>query len=307
MKRLLLILPLTFLFACGGEDKPIEEALNLDDYKDRLGYVLGSLNAESITSSGDRMAELNKDLMVDGFDSNLSTKDCSDCDDVLLSLFGPYFQDFDTNHIDAGSICLGRKTGFAFYDDMTKMGGLDKMNLDMVKAGFKHGIHGTDTLVDETERRTIIQNFITDLNVINGDKMMKNAAEQPGANVLESGIVMFTLEEGTGGMPGATDDVEVEYILTSSLGDTVQSSYQAKQLSGKTDPVALSLNGGVIPGWSVVLPKMKVGGKYRIYVPWEYAYGERGGKESLCFFIELVNYGPAGTLLKQEPPMPGGI
>ena len=52
-----------------------------------------------------------------------------------------------------------------------------------------------------------------------------------------------------------------------------------------------------------IVPKMKKGGKYRVYIPWELAYGEQMGRESLCFLIELVDYAKEGTFVKQEPQM----
>lgn len=305
-KWLIIIAPLALIFAC-GDNTEVEESLELEDFSDRMGYVLGSLNAESIMQSGDKMNDLNKEMLIEGFNENFNEKDCKDCDEVIKQLFGPYFQDFDTAFVDAGSKCLGRKTGSIFYSDMLRMGGLERIDIDMVKIGFKHGVNASDTLIDEATKRTMIQDFIADLNVLNGDKMLEKAKSIDGAEVFENGIVMLTIEEGNGSYPGPTDDVEVEYILTSSLGDTIQSSYEMKKMSGSTDPVALSLNGGVIPGWSYALPKMKQGGKYRIYVPWGLAYGEQGGKESLCFLIELINHGPEGTLLKKQAPVPGGI
>ena len=305
-KWLIIIAPLALNFAC-GDNTEVEESLELEDFSDRMGYVLGSLNAESIMQSGDKMNDLNKEMLIEGFNENFNEKDCKDCDEVIKQLFGPYFQDFDTAFVDAGSKCLGRKTGSIFYSDMLRMGGLERIDIDMVKIGFKHGVNASDTLIDEATKRTMIQDFIADLNVLNGDKMLEKAKSIDGAEVFENGIVMLTIEEGNGSYPGPTDDVEVEYILTSSLGDTIQSSYEMKKMSGSTDPVALSLNGGVIPGWSYALPKMKQGGKYRIYVPWGLAYGEQGGKESLCFLIELINHGPEGTLLKKQAPVPGGI
>jgi FKBP-type peptidyl-prolyl cis-trans isomerase len=47
---------------------------------------------------------------------------------------------------------------------------------------------------------------------------------------------------------------------------------------------------------------MKKGGKYRVYIPWDLAYGEQMGKESLCFLIELIDYAPAGSFVKQQLP-----
>lgn len=302
MKKLFFILPLGLLFACGGEDTVQDEPLNLDDYKDRLGYVMGSLNANSILQSGARTNELDKEMLIEGFLTNLNEESCADCDDVLMKFLGPYFQDFDTTYLKEGSKCIGRQNAFSFYTDMKRLGGLDYLNIDMVKEGFKHGVHETDTLIDEAEQREMITNFIKDLNSTAGERMMEDAKKISGAEVFENGIVLQTIKEGNGGSPSATDDVEVEYILTNAFGDTVQSSYQMKMMSGKTEPVALSLDGGVIPGWTFVVPKMKVGGQYRVYIPWELAYGEQA-KESLCFFIELVNYGPKGTLVKPQTPM----
>ena len=186
---------------------------------------------------------------------------------------------------------------------MIGMGGNDKINMEMVKVGFRHGIYESDTLIDETEKRTMVQNFITDINSLNGEKMLEIAKNEPDAQVFDNGIVMFTLEEGKGDYPDPKDDVEVEYILTNAFGDTVQSSYEMKKVNPDAGPVYLSLNGGVIAGWSFVIPKMKVGGKARAYIPWSLAYGEKGGKESLCFFIELKGKGPGGSLVKQQPGM----
>lgn len=303
MKKWLFIAPLGLMFAC-GDGATEETPVVLNTAEDKIGYVLGALNAESIMQSGDKMKDLDKDELIAGFNENLNTNDCSECDEELKKLFGPYYQDFDTTYVKSGSKCLGRKTGFSFYADMIKMGGDKKLNLEMVKAGFKHGLYDTDTLIADQERQTMVQDFIVDLNTTNGDKMMSKAKSIKGVQVFDNGVILQTIKEGTGASPAATDDVIVEYILTNALGDTVQSSYQMKKMSGSTEPVALSLNGGVIPGWTFVLPKMKKGGKYRTYIPWQLAYGEQAGRESLCFFIELVEIGPGGTLVKPQPEMP---
>lgn len=304
MRKWLFIAPLSLFFACGESNSQLDvNEINLDEYSNRIGYVLGSLNAESILQSGGNMDEMNKELLIEGFASNLSDKDCTDCEDVISALFGPYGQDFDTTKIDDGSICIGRLTGFRFYTDMIGMGGNDKINMEMVKVGFRHGMYESDTLIDETEKRTMVQNFISDVNSLNGEKMLEIAKNEPNAKVFDNGIIMFTLEEGKGDYPDPKDDVEVEYILTNAFGDTVQSSYEMKKSNPDAGPVYLSLNGGVIAGWSFVIPKMKVGGKSRAYIPWNLAYGEQGGKESLCFFIELKGRGPGGSLVKQKPGM----
>lgn len=293
------------LTACGGGEEVADEVINLETAEDRLGYVLGSLNAQSIVNSGGMSDKLDKEMLIEGFFMNLNEEDCSECDDVLIKFLGPYYQDFDTTYLKEGSKCIGRQSGNGFYKDMVRMDGLKMLNLDMVKAGFKHGIHKTDTLIDESERREMVGQFIKDLNVIAGDKMLAAAEKKKNTQKFENGIIIETIEEGTGGSPAETDDIKVEYILTNAFGDTVQSSYVMKQMQGTTDPFSINL-GGVVKGWTYAVPKMKKGGKYRVYIPWAMAYGEEAGKESLCFFIELIDYAPAGTFVKPQMPM-GGV
>jgi FKBP-type peptidyl-prolyl cis-trans isomerase len=60
-----------------------------------------------------------------------------------------------------------------------------------------------------------------------------------------------------------------------------------------------------MPGWTYIVPKMKKGGKYRVYIPWDLAYGDQMGRESLCFLIELVDYAKEGSFVKPQPPQMG--
>lgn len=299
---MLLIFP-ALLMACGEEKKEAEEAVELKTEKDRLSYVLGSMNAKTIVGTPDpNIARLDLEEIAKGFSENLNDSKPDDCEATLTKLFGPNFQDYNEKYAKEGAQCLGRLTAYAFYKDMVKMGGLGMVDMKIAIIGFRQGLHKTDTLISDADKQTMIQDFIKKLNVKAGDKMMAEAKKIPGAQVFENGIVLEVIQEGKGGSPSATDDVKVEYILTSAIGDTVQSSYAMKIQSGKNEPVALKLNGGVIPGWTYVVPKMKKGGKYRVYIPWELAYGEQMGRESLCFVIELVDYAKEGTFVKPEVP-----
>lgn len=309
MRKLLFILiPLLFI-GCGDKNEQKEEIVELLTEKDRLSYVLGSMNAKTIVGTQDpNIDRLDMEEVAKGFASNLNNNKPTDCEATLIKLFGPNFQDFDSTYAKEGAQCLGRLTAYAFYQDMVKMKGLEMVDMKIAKIGFRHGLLKKDTLIAEEEKQKMIQGFIKDLNVKNGSKMMAEAKKIKGAQVFENGIVMEVISEGKGGSPSPTDDVKVEYILTSATGDTVQSSYAMKVQSGSKDPVALKLNGGVIPGWTYVVPKMKKGGKYRVYIPWEMAYGEQMGRESLCFVIELIDYAKEGSFVKPEPQqaMPQG-
>lgn len=301
MKKLIYIILPFVLFACSESAQKVEETIEFKTAKERLSYVLGAMNAKSIIGTQDpNIKRLDMEEIALGFNENLSLNRPEGCDVTLSKLFGPNMQDFDTAYAKSGAHCMGRLTGYAFFKDIKKMGGMDQIDLKMAKIGFRHGLLKKDNIVSEKEKQNIIQDFLKKLNELNGKKMMDAAKRISGAQVFENGIVLQILSEGKGGSPSPTDDVIVEYILTSALGDTIQSSYDMKKKSGSTEPIALSLNGGVIPGWTYVVPKMKKGGKYRVYIPWQEAYGEQMGRESLCFMIELVDYGKGGSLVKPK-------
>jgi FKBP-type peptidyl-prolyl cis-trans isomerase len=292
------------LASCSGNEKAAEEKVELKTSKDTLSYVLGAMNAKTIVGTPDpNIDRLDLEEVAAGFALNLNSNKPSDCENTLKKLFGPNFQDFDSTYAKEGAQCLGKLTGYAFYQDIIKMDGIKSIDLKMATVGFRHGLLKKDTILSDAQKQTTVQNFLKSLNEKNGKAMMAKARQIKGAQVFENGIIMQVVQEGKGGSPSATDDVKVEYILTSAVGDTVQSSYPMKQQTGSKEPVALKLNGGVMPGWTYIVPKMKKGGKYRVYIPWELAYGEQMGRESLCFLIELVDYAKEGTFVKPQPQM----
>ncbi len=310
MKKLTIIFSLFLLAACGSKEKTVDEKpVELKTSKDKLSYALGSMSAQSLVGSKDEnLKKLDMQAIIDGFRMNLKDDEPKDCQETIQKLFGPDFRDFDTMYRKTGSECIGRLQAYSLYSNLKRTASLDEFDMDMITAGFRYAMMEKDTLMTEKERTEIVQNFIMGINVKNGDKMMVDAKNIAGAQVFDNGIVMVTLEEGKGGSPSPTDDVKVEYILKSANGDVIQSSYDMKAQSGNPDPMALSLDGGVIKAWSFALPKMKKGGKYQIYVPYDMAYGEQGGKESLNFVIELVDFAPKGKFVTPQPQqMPGGF
>jgi FKBP-type peptidyl-prolyl cis-trans isomerase len=327
MKNLGVVLFTALLFVgCGGKSEKTEDTVELKDFKDRLSYVLGSINAQSIVGQPDpNIARLDMELIAKGFEANLNDNMPKDCEATLTKLFGPYYQDFDSTYAAAGAECLGKLTAYSFYREMKEVGALDKIDLKMTVIGFRHGLLKKDSLVPEAEKKEIFGNFIKDIEAVMqkkneaaGLKMIEDAKKVSGAKVFDNGIVIQDIKAGNGASPAITDDVKIEYILISASGDTLQSSYEMKKMTKNNDPVALSLT-AVIPGWTFALPKMKKGGKYKLYVPWQLAYGEQGMYnpqtqsmdikpfESLMFVIELIDFAKQGTFVKpQHQEMPQG-
>lgn len=119
------------------------------------------------------------------------------------------------------------------------------------------------------------------------DFLAKNKSK-PGVVTLPSGIQYNVLSRGRGPQAQVTSTVVVNYRGALIDGTEFDSSYA----HGK--PVTFTVN-RVIPGWQDVIPRMHVGDKWKVVIPPQLAYGERGElprigpNEALVFEIELVD------------------
>lgn len=134
-----------------------------------------------------------------------------------------------------------------------------------------------------------------------GKKVLEEAKNTPGAYVDESGFVLITLEKGEGAKIPEGSDVQAHYILSNSKGEMVENSYMMSMEQGQQPP-KFSLN-GVVEGWQKAVPMMKKGGRYKLVLPYELAYGEQGNGsippfETLSFEMEILDFGEPGTLVQ---------
>ncbi|OFY17574.1 MAG: peptidylprolyl isomerase [Bacteroidetes bacterium GWF2_33_38] len=107
-----------------------------------------------------------------------------------------------------------------------------------------------------------------------------------GIVTLPSGLQYEIIKEGTGATPIISDVVKCQYKGSLFDGTVFDSSYE------RPEPTTFPVN-GVIPGWTEALQLMKVGSHWKLYIPYDLAYGERGAGpiepySSLIFEIELL-------------------
>ena len=120
------------------------------------------------------------------------------------------------------------------------------------------------------------------------DDFMKKTKDKKDVTALPSGVLYTVLKDGSGQKPKSTDSVVAHYRGTLINGTEFDSSYK------RDKPANFSVS-GVIKGWQEVLQLMKVGAKWKVWIPPHLAYGEQGaGKaigpnEALIFEIELLD------------------
>lgn len=114
-----------------------------------------------------------------------------------------------------------------------------------------------------------------------GEDFLAENAKKEGVVVLPSGLQYTVLTEGTGRKPKATDNVKCHYEGTLTDGTVFDSSYR------RGEPATFPLN-GVIAGWTEGVQLMAEGAKYRFFIPYHLAYGERGAGQSIPPYAALV-------------------
>jgi FKBP-type peptidyl-prolyl cis-trans isomerase FklB len=114
-----------------------------------------------------------------------------------------------------------------------------------------------------------------------GIKFLDENATKEGIITLESGLQYKILTKGEGEKPGLEDKVTTHYHGTLLNGSVFDSSVQRDQ------PASFPVN-GVIKGWTEALQLMAVGSKWRLFIPSDLAYGEKGAGQAISPYSTLI-------------------
>ena len=125
-------------------------------------------------------------------------------------------------------------------------------------------------------------------NLAEGMAFLEENRQRTGVEVTPSGLQFELISEGSGEMPGPGDTVLAHYSGATIDGEVFDSSYE------RGEPLEVPLY-RVIPGWSEGLRMMREGGKAKLYIPPDLAYGEDGARgfigpnTVLIFEVELIS------------------
>ncbi len=178
-----------------------------------------------------------------------------------------------------------------------------EIDVKLLAAGLAAAIEGKESLLSEAEATEVmnqLQQLMQQkmaqkgkLNLATGQKFLEENKAKEGVKVTTSGLQFVVINEGDGATPTKKSTVEAHYRGTLIDGTVVDSSYEGEAPIAGEAPRSFPVS-GVIAGWTEALQLMKAGGKYRLFIPSELAYGPSGrpGIEPnsvLIFDIELVS------------------
>jgi len=193
------------------------------------------------------------------------------------------------------SYSIGYQVGLSIKNDGVEI------NFDKLVQGLQDAVNEQEPLLSNEEMRSLI---VERREKLKNDQMQKlleiraqNAEEaatfleengkREGVKTTESGLQYQIIKEGEGDSPDPDDMITVHYRGTFVNGEEFDSSYSR----GEPQPLQAD---GVIQGWREALQMMKVGSKWKIFVPPNLAYG-RGGvgqmippNKLLIFEVELL-------------------
>ncbi|WP_231464240.1 MULTISPECIES: FKBP-type peptidyl-prolyl cis-trans isomerase [unclassified Pedobacter] len=191
--------------------------------------------------------------------------------------------------LDSTSYAFGTSIGASL-----KTTGLSTLNYDVLLKGLKDAFTDGKVILDQQQAQQAISNALNNANkgkfagkISEGKAFLEQNKKRTGVQTTASGLQYEVLRAGNGIKPSATDSVLVNYKGTLLDGKQFDSSYD------RGEPITFTLN-QVIKGWTEGLQLMPAGSKFKFFVPYNLAYGERGyGPDippysTLIFEIELL-------------------
>ena len=172
--------------------------------------------------------------------------------------------------------------------------GISNMNVEDFMKGINDVLSGGKTEITHAEAQKVVNEHFKALaeeayaqNKNAGEAFLAENAKKEGVKVLPSGLQYQVITEGNGKKPSATDRVQCHYEGTLIDGTIFDSSIK------RGEPAVFGVN-QVIKGWVEALQLMQEGAKWRLYIPYDMAYGEHGAGEmippysALIFDVELI-------------------
>ncbi|MBO9494640.1 FKBP-type peptidyl-prolyl cis-trans isomerase [Thalassotalea sp. G20_0] len=181
---------------------------------------------------------------------------------------------------------IGRQMG-----DQLASNPIAGLSIDAVLAGLADALNGVESAVAHEDLHAAFTEMQTRLQAeeaekarvlaAEGEQFLAENAKREGVQVTESGLQFEIMAEGDGEKPTRASTVRTHYHGTLIDGTVFDSSVQ------RGEPAEFPVS-GVIAGWTEALQMMNTGSKWKLFVPYHLAYGERGAGGAIGPYTTLV-------------------
>ena len=193
--------------------------------------------------------------------------------------------------MDKLSYALGHNIGH----QLLEMGLETSLNINDFADAISDLFQGRESKLTSRESQDILNRFFTEMEALqqaeaaekgkaakaDGERFLTENGKRSGVVTTASGLQYEVINEGSGPRPTAADTVRCHYEGTLIDGTVFDSSYRRNQ------PAEFGLR-QVIAGWTEGVQLMKVGAKYKFYIPYNLGYGEHGAGNSIPPYAALI-------------------
>lgn len=279
----------------------------LTQFLEQSGVIENSTNLQyeyqmKISAAEDSTEKVNLEKEMNTKIAELNKKNAPKLDQFLKGLKEalnaskektPYIQGLGIGNQIAEQM-MPQLTSMVFAGDSTK-----KMNNDQIISGLFGALRNQELAMPKSDASEYVQNRVEQAQeesmrsqnsgaIEEGETFLAENAKRDEVIVLPSGLQYEVINEGTGELPVDGDQVKVHYHGTLLNGTVFDSSVD------RGEPIVLGVN-QVIPGWTEALKLMPVGSKWKLYIPYDLAYGAQGSGadikpfSSLIFDVEVIS------------------
>lgn len=182
----------------------------------------------------------------------------------------------ETPKLETNSAKASYAIGFNIGKDLKRQG----LDLDpkIIAMGITAALGGQKSPLSEEEIQEVFAAVRAELGQKKLDankKFLEENKAKEGVKVTKSGLQYLVIKEGDGAKPTTDSTVSTHYRGTLLDGTVFDSSFEGDAPAESDKPVSFGVT-QVIKGWTEALQLMKVGGHYRLFIPSELGYGEKG-------------------------------
>lgn len=198
-----------------------------------------------------------------------------------------------TTHSTTGFKNLNDSVSYAIglsVADFYKQQGMTSLNTTLLSKAINDVYGNKTTALTKDQANEAMMRFLNPKlykNIEAGTQFLEENKKRSTVKTTASGLQYEVVTEGKGPKPQASDTVVVNYKGALVDGTEFDNSYK------RNEPLTIPVN-RVIPGWTEALQLMPVGSKYKLYIPYQLAYGmnDNGpipGGSVLVFDVDLLS------------------